>query len=159
MPEGDLVSRKLGWAAKADASFLGGLAPGAGPLMNERPLELRDSGEHGQDHPAGRRGGVGPGLGQRAQARADPIEDFGLCCKFLVWAVDLRFLVWSGCDFEMLIEPFDGFGKGGGSDAESPLDQAHLSPDPGLNTPGTSLSLAQCAHQFEPFDRGIGCGQ
>ncbi len=35
MPEGDLVGRKLGWAAEADASFLGGFAAGAGPLMDK----------------------------------------------------------------------------------------------------------------------------
>ena len=57
MPEGDLVGRKLGRAAEADASFLGGVASRAGSLMNERPLELGDAGEDRQDHPARRRGG------------------------------------------------------------------------------------------------------
>jgi len=47
MPEGDLVGRKLGWAAEADASFLGSFASRAGPLMDEGPLKLRDPGEHG----------------------------------------------------------------------------------------------------------------
>ena len=46
MPEGDLVSRKLGWAAEADASYLGGFTAAAGPLMDKRPLELGDAGEH-----------------------------------------------------------------------------------------------------------------
>ena len=64
MPEGDLVGRKLGRPAEADASFFGGFAPGAGPLMDERALEFRDTGEHRQDHPARRRGSVGPGLGE-----------------------------------------------------------------------------------------------
>ncbi len=41
MAEGDLVGRKLGRPTEADAAFLGCVAPGAGPLMNERPLELR----------------------------------------------------------------------------------------------------------------------
>ena len=64
MPEGDLIGSKLGWATEADAAFLGGLAPGAGPLVDEGPLELGDAGEHGQDHSACGRGGVGPGLGE-----------------------------------------------------------------------------------------------
>jgi hypothetical protein len=60
----------LGRAAEAHAAPHRGRPPRAGALLDQRPLELGDAGEHGQHHPPGRAGGVGPGLAQRAQAGA-----------------------------------------------------------------------------------------
>jgi hypothetical protein len=45
MPKGDLVRRKLGWAAEADTSFLGGFTPGTGPLCGLGALDIQLVGE------------------------------------------------------------------------------------------------------------------
>src|SRR3546814_4890458 len=45
-----------------------------------------------------------------------------------------------------------------GPNAKSSLHKAHLAPDAELQAPGASLSFAQCSHDFESLDRGIGRG-
>jgi hypothetical protein len=75
--ERHLRRAQLGRPPEAHAPSLGRGPTRARPLVDQRPLELGDPGEHGQHHPAGRRGRVGPGLGQRAQAGAALLQQLG----------------------------------------------------------------------------------
>ena len=68
--KGDLVGIELRRTAEAHTACSGRHTPCAGPLGNQGTLEFGDAGEHGQDHAAGRRGGVGPGFGERAESGA-----------------------------------------------------------------------------------------
>ena len=75
--DNDLLGGQLWRPAESHAARPRRGAAGAGALMDERALEFGDAGEYGQNHAAGRRGRVGPGLGQRAQARLGLFDQFG----------------------------------------------------------------------------------
>ena len=76
-PSATCAARQLGRPPEAHAPSPGRGPTRARPLVDQRPLELGDPGEHGQHHPAGRRGRVGPGLAQRAQAGAGVAQQLG----------------------------------------------------------------------------------
>lgn len=77
LTECDLFRGELGGPAEADASLHGRDASAAGALLDQRPLELGDAGEHGQHHAPSGRCGVGPGLAQRAQPGVSIAQLFG----------------------------------------------------------------------------------
>src|ERR1700730_673637 len=64
-----LLGGQLWRPAESHAPRQGRGAAGTGALMNERALKFGDTGEYRQNHAAGRRGRIGPGLRERAQAR------------------------------------------------------------------------------------------
>ena len=73
----DLRRGEGGARAELHAPRLGRLAAVFGALADQLALELGNAGKHGQHHAAGRAGGVGPRLGQAAQARADRLDALG----------------------------------------------------------------------------------
>lgn len=73
----DLFGRQGRGPAEPDTLRLRSRSAGAGPLMDQGPLELGDAGEHSQHHAARRRRGISPGLRKRPQTGASRLDLFG----------------------------------------------------------------------------------
>ena len=74
---GDLVGREGRGRPKPHPARLGCDPAGAGALHDQGPLEVGHAGEHGQHHPPGWGGGIGPRLGQGTQARTGLLDALG----------------------------------------------------------------------------------
>ena len=66
----------------------------------------------------------------------------GALLQRMTAAADRRHCWRSGGEVEMMVEHFHSLGQGRWTYAESSLDQTHLSPDAGLNTPWAGLAFA-----------------
>ena len=67
---------------------------------------------------------------------------FSALLQRMTAAADRRHCWRSGGEVEMMVEHFHSLGQGRWTYAESSLDQTHLSPDAGLNTPWAGLAFA-----------------
>src|ERR1700687_6101056 len=73
---GDTSSIKCwGWA-KTHAARFGGNPSGASAFHDKGALEIRHTGEHGEDHATGRSGRVSPRFSQRSQTRPGVLDMF-----------------------------------------------------------------------------------
>lgn len=70
----DLVDGQLWWPAEPNAARFGRNTARTGPLGNQRTLEFGDASKYGQNHATGRRGGVGPWLGERTEPCTGPLK-------------------------------------------------------------------------------------
>src|SRR5471032_1520725 len=73
----DDSSRIKCWSrAKAHAARFGGNPSGTGTFHDQGSLEIRHTGEHGEDHTTGRSGRVRPRFSQRSQTRPGVLDTF-----------------------------------------------------------------------------------
>jgi hypothetical protein len=62
--------------AKAHAARVGGNPSGAGTFHDQGALEIRHTGEHGENHATGRGSRVGPRFSKRSQTRPGVLDTF-----------------------------------------------------------------------------------
>jgi hypothetical protein len=67
---GRLIVRQLEFRAELHAGRYGTAAALAGPGGDQLAFELGQTAEHCQDQPPARRGGIGPGVGERLEGGA-----------------------------------------------------------------------------------------